>query len=93
VTEQAFSETLEALYCKSKPQRNSTSHRWNKFSSGHNAGGILVFLDGHSAAFKWDYVFNKAVSHRRKEVFNGDIWWNPNRISPEILGRLTVAAN
>jgi hypothetical protein len=41
-----------------------------------------VFVDGHSAIFKWDYVFNKAAPTGRKEKFNADIWWNPNRDMP-----------
>jgi len=82
LTEQAFSETQETY--TASPSRNGIlpSHRWNNFSKRHNDGGTLVFLDGHSKAYKWDYVFNKAAPTGRKEVFNGDIWWNPNRDIP-----------
>lgn len=79
LTEQAFSPTLETH--NQSPARNGIlpSHRWTAFPKRHNERGTIVFVDGHSAIFKWDYVFNKAAPTGRKEKFNGDIWWNPNR--------------
>ncbi|NOS72140.1 MAG: prepilin-type N-terminal cleavage/methylation domain-containing protein [Verrucomicrobia bacterium] len=83
LTEQAFSPTLEA-YTPS-PDRNGIlpSQRWSVFSKRHNSQGNIVFIDGHSAGFKWDYVYNKAAPPpNRKEKFNPDIFWNPNRDIP-----------
>jgi len=81
LTEQAFSPTLETSQSQT---RNGIlpSHRWTAFSKRHNDRGTLVFIDGHSQIYKWDYVYNKAAPTGRKEVFNPDIWWNPNRDVP-----------
>ena len=39
-----------------------------------------MFLDGHSQYFKYDYVVNYVKPPpSRVEVYNGDIYWNPNR--------------
>ena len=77
MTEQAFSETLEAY--TPTPARNGIlpSQRWSVFSKRHNDRGVIAFIDGHSAIFKQSYVINPAGG--RKEKFNDDIWWNPNR--------------
>jgi len=80
LTEQAFSEKLETY--TPTPARNGIlpSQRWSVFSKRHNDRGVIVFIDGHSAIFKWSYVYNPAGG--RKELFNADIWWNPNRDVP-----------
>jgi len=81
-TDIVFSPTLEPL--TTSPSRNGIypTHRWTSFPKRHNAGGTLAFVDGHSAIFKWDYVYNTAAPSNRKEKFNPDIWWNPNRDIP-----------
>ena len=53
--------------------------RWTYFPKRHNDRGVIAFTDGHSAIYKWSYVFNKANPNGREEVMNPDIWWNPNR--------------
>jgi prepilin-type N-terminal cleavage/methylation domain-containing protein/prepilin-type processing-associated H-X9-DG protein len=75
--EQAFSPNLET-YTPS-PTRNGIlpSQRWSVFAKRHNLGGNIVFLDGHAARFKWDYIINPAGG--RTELFLDDVWWNPNR--------------
>jgi prepilin-type processing-associated H-X9-DG protein len=80
VTEQAFSPTLEAY--TPDPTRNGIlpAHRWSVFPKRHSGGGTIVFIDGHSAFFKYDYVFNpNPVGDPRVEKLNDDVWWNPNR--------------
>jgi prepilin-type processing-associated H-X9-DG protein len=80
LAEVAFSPTLET-YVGSSASRNGIfpAARWTYFSKRHNDRGVLVFLDGHSAMFTWKYVYNANPSCSRVEVFNADIWWNPNR--------------
>ena len=82
LTEVAFSPTLEPY--TSTPTRNGIfpASRWSYFPKRHNDRGTLVFTDGHSSIFKWDYVYNKAASSGRLEKMNPDIWWNPNRDVP-----------
>jgi prepilin-type N-terminal cleavage/methylation domain-containing protein/prepilin-type processing-associated H-X9-DG protein len=82
MTEVAFSPTLESY--TSTPTRNGIfpASRWSYFPKRHNDRGTLVFIDGHSQIFKWSYVYNVAASSGRKEVFNPDIYWNPNRDIP-----------
>ena len=82
LTEVAFSPTLEAY--TSTPTRNGIfpASRWSYFPKRHNDRGTLVFVDGHSQIFKWSYVYNTAAPSGRKEVFNPDIFWNPNRDVP-----------
>lgn len=77
--EVAFSPTLEAY--TSTPPRNGIfpAARWSYFSKRHNDRGVISFVDGHSQIFKWSYVYNTAASSGREEVFNADIFWNPNR--------------
>jgi len=80
LTEVAFSPTLEAY--TENPSRNGIypANRWSVFAKRHNERGVIVFMDGHSAIFKWDYVYNKpSPPPNREEKFNDDIWWNPNR--------------
>jgi prepilin-type N-terminal cleavage/methylation domain-containing protein/prepilin-type processing-associated H-X9-DG protein len=79
ITEVTFSPSLEN-YVPS-PDRNGIfpAARWTYFPKRHNNRGVLVFLDGHSSIFKWDYVYNQNANPNRLERFNGDIWWNPNR--------------
>jgi len=80
LTEQAFSPTLENY--TPTPARNGIlpSQRWSVFSKRHNDRGVIAFVDGHAAIFKQSYVVNPAGG--RKEIFNPDIWWNPNRDKP-----------
>lgn len=82
MTEVAFSPSLEAY--TSTPTRNGIfpAARWSYFPKRHDDRGVLTFVDGHSQIYKWNYVYNTAASSGRKEVFNGDIWWNPNRDKP-----------
>ncbi len=77
-TEVTFSPTLENYVYS--PERNGIfpCARWSYFPKRHNERGTLVFVDGHAAQFKWDYVYNKEATGR-EEKFNPDIWWNPNR--------------
>jgi prepilin-type N-terminal cleavage/methylation domain-containing protein/prepilin-type processing-associated H-X9-DG protein len=79
LTEVTFSPSLEN-YVPS-PDRNGIfpAARWTYFPKRHNNRGVLVFLDGHSSMFKWEYVFNANANPSRLEKFNPDIWWNPNR--------------
>ena len=71
-----FSPTLEG-------NRNSGTYpagRWDYFTERHNKGGVIGFLDGHGAFFKYDYVFNKSPTPTsRNEKLNPDIYWNPHR--------------
>jgi prepilin-type processing-associated H-X9-DG protein len=80
-TEMTFSPTQEAFV--SSPDRNGIfpAARWSYFPKRHNDRGTLVFIDGHSSIFKWDYVYNKGSSSRIEKM-NADIWWNPNRDVP-----------
>jgi prepilin-type N-terminal cleavage/methylation domain-containing protein/prepilin-type processing-associated H-X9-DG protein len=79
MTEVAFSPTLEAY--TSTPTRNGIfpAARWSYFSKRHSDRGVIAFVDGHSQIFRWKYVYNTAAPTGRKEAFNSDIWWNPNR--------------
>ena len=76
MAEATFSPTLEG-------GRNSGTYpsaRWSYFPKRHSKGGNIVFMDGHSANFKYDYVFNpKPVADSREEKRIEDIYWNPNR--------------
>ncbi|HXI72370.1 MAG TPA: prepilin-type N-terminal cleavage/methylation domain-containing protein [Verrucomicrobiae bacterium] len=76
MAEATFSPTLEG-------GRNSGTYpsaRWTYFPKRHSKGGNIVFMDGHSAYFKYDYVFNQnPVSAASEEKRNPDIYWNPNR--------------
>jgi prepilin-type N-terminal cleavage/methylation domain-containing protein/prepilin-type processing-associated H-X9-DG protein len=63
--------------------RNSGTYpsaRWNYFPQRHSKGGIIGFIDGHAAYFKYSYVFNPSPTpDSREEKRNPDIYWNPNR--------------
>lgn len=85
LTETVFSPTVEAFPELSDPNRNGTfpAARWQRFPKRHNNRGVIVFIDGHSSIFKWDYVYNPDPSGDvRNEKDNPDIWWNPNRDKP-----------
>jgi prepilin-type N-terminal cleavage/methylation domain-containing protein/prepilin-type processing-associated H-X9-DG protein len=81
MNEFVFSPTLENWTGSSAPQAGCfPAARWTYFVKRHNNQGNLSFLDGHSQAYKYDYVYNKnPVGDSRVEKFNDDIWWNPNR--------------
>ena len=83
MTEVAFSQALERY--TATPDRNGIfpAARWSYFPKRHNDRGVIVFMDGHSQIFKWDYVYNpNPVGDPRVEKLNPDIWWNPNRDIP-----------
>ena len=73
----AFSPTKESF--TSTPDRNGIfpAARSDRFCMRHNDGGSLVFVDGHAAIFKRSYITNGLPD--RKEKFNSDVIWNPNR--------------
>lgn len=79
MTEEAFSPTVENY--TSTPSDNGIypAERWTNFPKRHDQGGVLAFIDGHSAWYKWSYVFNPNPVPARQELLLGDIWWNPNR--------------
>ena len=83
LTEYAFSPSIETH--TSTPTRNGIfpAARWSYVPKRHNDRGTIVFIDGHSAIFKWKDVFNTAAPTGRKENFNPDVWWNPNRDKPD----------
>jgi prepilin-type N-terminal cleavage/methylation domain-containing protein len=85
LAETTFSPTLES-YAPS-PDRNGIfpASRWQRFAKRHNNnGGSLVFIDGHSAIYKYNYIFNFSPpsSENRLEKDNADVYWNPNRDIP-----------
>jgi prepilin-type N-terminal cleavage/methylation domain-containing protein/prepilin-type processing-associated H-X9-DG protein len=84
LTEFCFSPSLENWTGSSSPQMGTfPACRWTYFVKRHSNGGNLVFLDGHSSWFLYDYVFNpNPVGDSRVEKFNDDVWWNPNRDKP-----------
>ncbi len=83
LSEFSFSPTLENWTgVTSQPQMGAfPAARWTYFPKRHNNGGTIIFTDGHSARFKFDYVYGKDPNggDSRAEKLNGDIWWNPNR--------------
>ena len=86
-TESDFSPTSENWSGASAPQNGCfPACRWTYFVKRHSLGGNIVFLDGHSEWFLWNYVYNplgaSAPGSGREELFNPDIWWNPNRDKP-----------
>ncbi len=79
MTEQTFNPVSE-------PSASLTANammpavRWDYFPKRHTGSGNIAFLDGHSAGFKYSYVFNaNPGSVSRQENLNADIWWDPNR--------------
>jgi prepilin-type N-terminal cleavage/methylation domain-containing protein/prepilin-type processing-associated H-X9-DG protein len=54
--------------------------RWTVFPMRHSSklGGILLFVDGHSKFYKWNYVYNPAnpPDVSLGELHNPDIIWN-----------------
>ncbi len=78
-TEVVFSPTLEPI--TSTPSRNGIYPclRWDAFPQRHNNGGAITFLDGHSAIYKYTYIYNTNPACSRCEKLNSDVWWNPNR--------------
>ncbi len=82
IFDQAFNPDTET-YTGSNLQRNGMlpADRWDYFTQRHNLGGNIAFLDGHSARFLWQYVYQNppVPGNAREEKSNPDIWWNPNR--------------
>ncbi|MEJ0090510.1 MAG: type II secretion system protein [Limisphaerales bacterium] len=84
-TDVLFSPTLEPYTSSSSRNGIFPAARSSGFSNRHNGGGTLLFIDGHAAIYKRSYVTNGAPNEsgaNRKEKFNSDIWWNPNRDIP-----------
>jgi len=82
LAEQPLSATLEAPNAGSTADRNGIlpSQRWSAFAKRHSNGGVIVFMDGHSSFFKYDYIYNQNPSpSARNEKLNPDVIWNPNR--------------
>jgi prepilin-type N-terminal cleavage/methylation domain-containing protein len=82
LNEFCFSPTLENWTGSSGPQMGVfPASRWTYFAKRHNDRGVLSFTDGHSAIFKYSYVYGSdpAGGDSRAEKLNSDIWWNPNR--------------
>lgn len=82
LTEYSFSPTLENWTGSSQPQMGAfPAARWTYFPKRHNNGGIISFVDGHSAYFKYNYItgVDPNGGDSRAEKLNGDVWWNPNR--------------
>lgn len=82
LTEACFSPTLENwVNDSSQPFGTFPAERWTLFVKRHNNGGNIVFLDGHAARFKYDYVYGSDSNggDSRAEKLNSDIRWNPNR--------------
>jgi prepilin-type N-terminal cleavage/methylation domain-containing protein/prepilin-type processing-associated H-X9-DG protein len=80
LTEMTFSPTKETYVFD--PSRNGIfpCERSTRFPARHSgAGGNLVFIDGHSAYFKRNYITNgapDASGANRAEKMNGDVIWN-----------------
>ncbi len=76
-----FSPTLENYTAGgTDPNRNGIfpAARSERFTKRHNdAGGNLVFVDGHAAYFRRAYITNGTGAALEK--FNPDVIWNPNR--------------
>jgi prepilin-type N-terminal cleavage/methylation domain-containing protein/prepilin-type processing-associated H-X9-DG protein len=79
MTEAVFSPSLEAFV--DSPNRNGIfpAARWQRFVKRHNDRGNIAFVDGHSSTFKYTYITTGGNNSTREEVFNPDVWWNPNR--------------
>jgi prepilin-type N-terminal cleavage/methylation domain-containing protein/prepilin-type processing-associated H-X9-DG protein len=80
LTEVTFSPSLEDYV--PTPSRNGIfpAARWSYFPKRHNNRANILFIDGHSQIFKWEYVFNpNPTPDSRNEKFNPDVIWNPNR--------------
>lgn len=75
-----FNPTTEVV--NGSPQFNSVNPagRYVSFTSRHNGGGILNFLDGHGQYFKHSYVApNGIASSPTVQPVLGDIYWWPYR--------------
>lgn len=60
------------------PQFNSVNpaNRQNSFASRHTKGGVINFLDGHSAYFKTAYIQNNPSTGGEKEPLLPDVYWD-----------------
>jgi prepilin-type processing-associated H-X9-DG protein len=75
----AFNPRTEIV--NSSPQYNSVNpaSRWRSFSSRHNKGSTISFLDGQARVYSARYVTNGAGTY---EALRSDIIWNaPYRIA------------
>jgi prepilin-type processing-associated H-X9-DG protein len=86
LTEQAFSPSQERyLATASDADANGAfpCSRSYRFPKRHNdAGGNIVFIDGHSQYYKRSYITNGAPNDsgaNRAEKKNGDVIWDMNR--------------
>jgi prepilin-type N-terminal cleavage/methylation domain-containing protein/prepilin-type processing-associated H-X9-DG protein len=86
LTEAAFSPTLETRadgYSVPSPSQNGTfpASRWNYFAWRHlDNMGNLLFMDGHAASYKHNYVVNlNPTPDSRDEKDNYDIIWDQYR--------------
>lgn len=84
LTEAAFSPSAENYVPNPDANGIFPASRWERFSKRHGGqggGGNLVFIDGHSQYYPFNYVYNQnpPSADGRIEKENGDIYWNPNR--------------
>jgi prepilin-type N-terminal cleavage/methylation domain-containing protein/prepilin-type processing-associated H-X9-DG protein len=82
MTEATFSPSMESYV--DSPDRNGIfpASRWQRFVKRHSSRGNLAFVDGHSATFKFSYIYDSGNNSTREEAMNADVWWNPNRDIP-----------
>ncbi|HLX68872.1 MAG TPA: DUF1559 domain-containing protein [Verrucomicrobiae bacterium] len=61
------------------PQFNSVNpaNRQNSFASRHTKGGVINFLDGHSAYFKTAYIQSAKSTGGESEPLLPDVIWDP----------------
>ena len=84
LTEQTFNPTTEFLATAGDAARNGIFPccRSYRFSSRHNNGGNMVFMDGHSEYFFQKYITNGAPDDSgtdRAEKMNPDVIWDIHR--------------
>jgi len=79
LTEQAFNPTTEHVATDDGRNGIFPCSRSYRFSSRHNNGGNLVFMDGHSEYFFQKYITNGAPTDSgasRAEKDNPDVIWD-----------------
>ncbi len=79
LAEQAFSPNLETYAPSAARNGILPSQRWSAFTQRHNMGGNIVFLDGHSARFRYDYIHvgDPNGGDSRAESLNSDVLVEP----------------